>query len=220
MKKLADEITQTQTELAARIRETMSDALPASDLDALSEGLAALEPDKVDTVRLRREVHIAKKLADTGWRLTKGFAGLGRSRLSLAVAGDSDWMGAFPDNPFSIPVVVDSSGDTARLAQGLVRGQLAAGTEAFIALRKARLELARPDDAERESPSIEQLAWKDLDEEEADKLAPLILVTTDESLAAKESLRYSICSAPMHPSRWWCFPVWTIPTTWLSPPWG
>ncbi len=189
VKKLVDEITETQEKLAARIHETLSDALPTSDLDALSEGLDALdraiEHSKVDTPRLRREVDIAKKLADIGWRLTEGVAGMGRSRLSMAVTGDSDWIGAFPDNPFSIPVVVDSSGETARLAQGLVRGQLAAGVEAFIALRKARLVLTRPEDAERESAAIEQITWKDLDDEEADKLAPLIWVTTDESLAAK-----------------------------------
>jgi pyruvate-ferredoxin/flavodoxin oxidoreductase len=200
VRRLAAELEETREKLAARIRETLADALPTSDMDALAEGLDQLgstpadlpalmekvhgtvEQGRVDAKRLRREVETTQQLADANERLTRG---MGRSRVGLAVAADTStsWVGTFPDNPFSAPVFVDLSGEAAGLATGLLEGQLAAAMEAFVALRMAKLELDNPDEAERESAAVRELTWRDLSDEEREACPPLVLVGSTDALA-------------------------------------
>jgi pyruvate-ferredoxin/flavodoxin oxidoreductase len=107
--------------------------------------------------------------------------------MGMVIAADmkSSWLGTFPDNPFSVPVVVDRSGATPQLAMGLVEGQLRTAMKTFIALEQADLVLNHPEEAERESANREQLRWTDLSKEQRDACPPLLLVGTSEDLAGK-----------------------------------
>ena len=206
VRQLAEQIDEARKKLAEKIRETLANALPVSDLDALADGLdllgnmaadlpalmervhGATEHGRVDGKLLRRQVETTQQLADLHGRLTEGSSGMGRARMGMAVAADSanSWLGAFPNNPFSIPVVVDTSGNTASLARGLLEGQMNVAIEASIALRKAELELNRPQEAEIESAALGALTWRDLSDEERQACPQLLLVGSDEALAAKD----------------------------------
>jgi len=196
---LADEIDDTRARIAALVRETLADALPADDLDALAErlrGVAARQADlgellggagpvingsidsAVDATRLRRLVDLARDLSDWAWRLRQGDHGLGRAGFGIVLSPGAavGWAGAFPDNPYAEPVVLDWSGDGAQLAAGLLEGQLRQATRDLILLRKARLELDRPADASRLWADLEGLSWRDLDDRELACCPSLLLV--------------------------------------------
>jgi pyruvate-ferredoxin/flavodoxin oxidoreductase len=129
-------------------------------------------------------VDTTQQLADAHDRLTQAAGGMGRARIGLAVAADSStgWTSTFPDNPFSAPVFTDLSGDTSELAAGLVEGQLATAMGAFIALRRAKLELENPDEAERESAALGELTWRELTADERHVCPPLVLLGSTEAL--------------------------------------
>jgi pyruvate-ferredoxin/flavodoxin oxidoreductase len=132
-------------------------------------------------------VEVAQKLGDISWQLEKGLGGMGRSRMGMVVTADlrSSWLGSFPDNPFSVPLVVDRSGDAPQLAIGLVEGQIRTAMETFTALKKADLELDHPEEAERQGAEIDRSSWRDLSKDERDACPPLLLVGTSETLAGK-----------------------------------
>ncbi len=63
---------------------------------------------------------------------------------------------------------------------------MSVAVEAAVALRKAELELNRPQEAEIESASLGELTWRDLNDEEREACPQLLLVGSDEALAAKD----------------------------------
>jgi pyruvate-ferredoxin/flavodoxin oxidoreductase len=130
-------------------------------------------------------VKTSQALGKLHWQLSKGRHGLGRARLSLAIAPGTitGWAGSWPDNPFQVPVTVDMLGDTAQLAGGLLEGQLREATEGIALLRQARLELEKPDEAARATPEL--LNWRDLSKEEQQICPPLLLLGNDDVLDGK-----------------------------------
>jgi hypothetical protein len=104
--------------------------------------------------------------------------GLGRAGFGIVLSPGAavGWAGAFPDNPYAEPVVLDWSGDGAQLAAGLLEGQLRQATRDLILLRKARLELDRPADASRLWADLDGLSWRDLDDRELACCPSLLLV--------------------------------------------
>jgi len=194
-------VRELQRRIAGLIREQLAQALPADDLDSLAERLGAIRgrqtdlgallgpaeevlESAVDTVRLRRLVDLGRGLGDLEWRLAEGRQGLGRARLGAVLTPGSavSWAGAFPDNPFAGPVVLDPSGDGPQLAAGLLEGQLRQAAKGLILLRKARLELERPDEAGRLAPELDGLGWQDLSPDEQACCPSLLLVGDSGSL--------------------------------------
>jgi pyruvate-ferredoxin/flavodoxin oxidoreductase len=203
--KFSDLVQETRQRIKDHIRETLTQALPTEDLDALSAGLdkvkgghvqvgeltgkveSAIESGSVNASQLRRLINIANELTELQWRLTEGEHGLGRSRFALAVAPGSvaTWAGAFPHNPFQVPVSLDMTGDAAQMAAGLLKGQLREATEAQVLLRRANLELEHPAGIEQKRAELERVGWRDLTSEEQQLCPPLILLGNDESLAGR-----------------------------------
>ncbi|MBU2690689.1 MAG: 4Fe-4S binding protein [Candidatus Eisenbacteria bacterium] len=189
-------IASLQDRLAAKIRETLADALPTEDLQLLSSGLDSLgrqdldlaafaekineacKTKQVDGERLGRLVDSAQRLVDHRWRLEKGPAGMGRARAAMAVAEGSttSWAGSFPYNPYALPIVLDDSGETVELAKGLAEGLLDEVLEDFRDIRRALLELDKPLEAIRSVRGLEKLTWRDLTPEERSLCPSLILV--------------------------------------------
>ncbi|MEK8021917.1 MAG: 4Fe-4S binding protein [Candidatus Parabeggiatoa sp.] len=199
------EITEVRDKLMASIRNHLVDALPTDDLDALAKGLEGIRSEKsplsaltekidnaaeqghIDAIALRRQVKITQALDELHWRLSKGEQGLGRARLSLAIAPGTltSWAGTWPDNPFQVPVAIDLNSDTAQLASGLLEGQLREAAKGLALLRQAKLELDKPDEAARSTQTLESLHWRDLTQEEQQRCPPLLLVGNDEVLSGK-----------------------------------
>jgi pyruvate-ferredoxin/flavodoxin oxidoreductase len=201
-----EQVHQVRQQINGLIRDLLADALPADDLDALARGLENTDSRQadlsvflgeaegaissaVDAARLQRLVEMARGLTDLGWRLEKGRQGFGRSRVSLVLSAGNlaDWTGGFPHNPFAGPVVVDSTGDGAQLAAGLLEAQLRQTTEDAVLLRRARLEIERPAEAVRLWPELESLQWRDLSALERSR-CPLVLLVGDGSVLGERGL--------------------------------
>ncbi len=191
--RFSHQLEEAAEQINQHIRNTLSDALPTDELEDLERrlqqtdaeqiNLGALSRDDeqtIDASRLRRLVHLYQALRDTHWRLSSGRHKLGRARASLVVAGEQtgSWAGAFPNNPFQIPVALDFSGDGARLAAGLLRGQQAATENALHLLQQAQAELAGKAVPLRQD-------WHDLSPQEQQLCQPLILVGSESELAGQ-----------------------------------
>ncbi len=211
---LAD-IHKARGDLLASIQGTVTDALPTHDLDALATGLASVHPGQVplteltkhldtaedagvvDIPRLRRLVALTRALGDLHWEITNGRQGMGRARFGLAVGPGSlaTWAGAYPNNPFHVPVTVDMTGDTAQLAAGIFEGQLRRTTESIQLLREALDAIdqgggqsARTRARARapfRTDSTRPLVWRDLTPEEQRLCPPVILLGNNESLGGR-----------------------------------
>jgi pyruvate-ferredoxin/flavodoxin oxidoreductase len=133
---------------------------------------------------LRTLVHTAKDLHDLATRLSVGHSGLGRARVGLLVAPGNvaTWAAAFPYNPFPVPVVVDCAGATAELAEGLCRGQIETILDDVRLLRRARLELDSPIEAQRAGADLVDLEWGDVTADERAVCPPLLLIGGEDSL--------------------------------------
>ena len=192
--------------LAGRIREHLADAMPANDLDALSEGLAALGRDDVqiadlaqtmdtasssgavDAAALGRLVDVSKGLAELNWRMSEGPNKLGRARVGLALASGSTshWAAAFPYNAFQCPAAVDPGGETMQFALGLMEGQMAQTLAGVRLMRWARAELENPNEATKELDALRALRFRDLTNEERQLCPPMLVVGDDHALASRE----------------------------------
>jgi len=196
-------VEQTHKEITALIRALLADALPADDLDTLARRLETVSTrhaelgavfgqaegaitSAVDAVRLRRLVELAQGLGELAWRLETGRQGFGRAGLGLVLASGevASWAGAFPHNSFRIPVTLDTTGDGVRLAAGLLESQLRQAIDGFILLRRARLELDRPQDAPRLWADLGALSRHDLTPQEWEYCPRLLLVGSSRALAS------------------------------------
>jgi pyruvate/2-oxoacid:ferredoxin oxidoreductase alpha subunit len=196
------EIETLRSSLAEHIRETLAAALPTSDLDALAEGLdvlgrgdvdlaalsskidTAVTEAQVDGARLGRLVDVARGLADLRYLLVEGPDGFGRARAGLAIAPGAvaTWAGAFPFNPFQIPVLVGSGPGSGHLARGLLEGQLRQALAGLRLMRWAKLELERPQEAARAAETLAGLRYEDLTAEERWLCPPIFWVGDDQAL--------------------------------------
>ncbi len=213
------EMEEQRGRLAKGLHETLARSLPDGDLDALGAGLEAFEQPDVDLVDLvgrvetafetervdvaatRRLVEAARALDAQTRRMGVGEAGGGSALLSVVASLDAasstespeGWIGTFPDNPFAVPVTVDSTGDAAELARGLVEGDLRETVATARVLRRARLEAdaaesgrrsggRRSGEAAHAADAVERLIWEELSAEERRLCPPLFLVTTDGAL--------------------------------------
>ncbi|HXK57484.1 MAG TPA: pyruvate ferredoxin oxidoreductase, partial [Gammaproteobacteria bacterium] len=211
--------------LSNLIRKMLADALPADDLDALATGLDSVdtrETDltsfinetegtidaRIDALRLRRLVSLAQKLRDLSWQLTEGRQGFGRAGLGLVLCSNlpAGWAGVFPDNPFAVPVTVDTTGDAAQYAAGLLQGQLQQALEGFVLMRKARVELESPADAARLWSTLDNLGWDDLTVEERALCPPVIVVGSSSLLAGRGLSQLSGIMAGNLPIKFIVFP--------------
>ncbi len=190
--------------LAEAVHATLGQALPDRDLAALAHGLesagggaadlgelatrlaGAVTSAKVDVARLGHLVEAARAVADLTARLEERDAVA--SPLFSVVVGPGEalaWARRFPDNPFGVPATVASSAPLA-LARGLALAEAERAVAAARVLRRARLELERPQEALLAPERLATLAWEDLDAGERSFAVPLV-VLVDESAGAGEA---------------------------------
>ncbi len=195
--------------LRGRLQEAITSqlvqALPVGDPSAVALGLAGINrPEidlaelmgrldsqvtsgRVDVAQLRRLADLAGRLKDLHWRLAHGPDGLGRARLALAIESGpvAAWAGAFPDNPFHVPVVVAGSGEGIHIARGLLEGQLRAVLEDLRLVREARIALDSPGEYGRAKSKLAGTTWRDLTPEERRLVPPVVVVGHEDSLTGR-----------------------------------
>ena len=142
----------------------------------------SLLAEPAPTQRLASLVDLRRQITAVSWRLSQGADGLGRARASLVLPPGStaSWAGAFPGNPFHVPVLITGSGESISTAMGLLVAQMEAALESIRLVRSARLEIDPPADRTRQLESIRHLGWSQLSEAER-LLCPPLLVIGEES---------------------------------------
>ena len=190
--------------LRSLVHDTLSGALPDADLDAIAEQLEATSSPRIDltalaegvtgdasdqsidTRYLRRLIRLSNRIDAARHQLVHGPHGLGRARYGLTIAGGTaGWAGSFPSNPFQAPAVIEMNGAAPQLAAGLIEGHLDETTELVRLLRLARLEADKPDGLDWKREALKGLRWQDLDDEELELCPPMILLGSDDMLAAR-----------------------------------
>jgi pyruvate/2-oxoacid:ferredoxin oxidoreductase alpha subunit/ferredoxin len=190
--------------LAEAVHATLGKALPDRDLAALAQGLesagggaadlgelatrlaGAVESEKVDVARLGHLVEAARAVADLAARL--GERDAAERPLFSVVVGPGEalaWARRFPDNPFGVPTTVASRAPLA-LARGLALAEAERAVAAARVLRRARLELERPQEALLAPERLAALAWEELDADERSLAVPLV-VLVDEAAGSGEA---------------------------------
>jgi pyruvate-ferredoxin/flavodoxin oxidoreductase len=161
---------------------------PEMDLAELMQRLEAQDiRGRVDVAQLRRLSDLAGRLQDLQWRLAQGPDGLGRARLALAIESGpvAAWAGAFPDNPFHVPVVLAGAGEGLHLARGLLEGQLRAVQDDIRLVRQAQTALESPGEYGRETAALAGMTWRDLSPEERRLVPPVVVVGHEDSLTGR-----------------------------------
>jgi len=199
-----EEVSVLKAQFDAKIRELLAQSLPTDDLDNLATGLQNLGETHVDLADLTRQVEelgekkpvdakwlaslvaTARELEDLRFRLGRGTRGpRARVGVCLAQGNVAAWAGAFPYNPFPMPVAIDGTGEAAQLARGLCEGQLRAVVQDFRLLRRARLELDSPVEAQEAREQLRSLTYDGLTPDERRLCPPLLLVGGDDALGAR-----------------------------------
>lgn len=203
LNRFAHDVQEAAQALVEGIQDRIASAIPGDDLEVLHKALdqvesprtelsvlaqrieSAAEARQLDAAGLKRVTGLAGQLVAMHETIVEGRQGFGRARYGLAFTPGTaaDWAGEFPYNSFQAPVVIDSTGETASVAAGLLEGHLRETCEAVALLRTARLESERPGGMEFERESIRKLEWRDLTEEERRTCPPLLLIGSDEILS-------------------------------------
>jgi ferredoxin/pyruvate/2-oxoacid:ferredoxin oxidoreductase alpha subunit len=197
------DLQQLGERLAAAVHTSLGNALPDRDLAALARGLesagggaadlgelasrlaGAVAGERVDVARLGHLVDAARAVADLGARLgTDDDA----SPLFSVIVGPGEalaWARQFPDNPFGVPATV-AVAEPLALARGLAIAEAERAIAAARVIRRARLELERPQEALLAPELLADLSWGDLDAVERSFAVPLVALI-DESAGDGEA---------------------------------
>lgn len=217
--KTLDGVRELQARLAEEIHGKLATAIPADDLSALGRGLAALarpeselkdllsrvesaiEDTQFDVTRLKRLVASATELTDLAWRLEKGEGGGGRQPLGLVIGPGraTGWAGPFPFNPFAIPVTIESNGNPADLAAGIVSSLEQQTVDLARAMRRARVELERPSEVGVSEAKLRELTWSTLTAEEQAACPLLFVIVSENELGSSDLAGLLHLLASSHP---------------------
>ncbi len=197
------ELDELREKIKLELNDTLSVALPTANLGELSKFLSdvktrqvdlndlldkstqsPIENNAIDAVKSSQLVNLVLQINELHWKLSEGSYGLGRSRYSLCITSNSiaRWAGAFPNNPFHVPVTIDVSGESAQVAAGLVHGQVNELLSAISIMRTARANIDKR--YAKETESLDNLQWDDLTAEEKQLCPPLLLVGGDDLLGS------------------------------------
>lgn len=196
------ELESLRNELKEEINRNLSEALPTDNMAHLAEKLAdvktrqidlnalleqssqLMDTTAIDAHRTHQLVTLVLQLNELHWKLSEGTYGFGRSRYSLCITSSSiaSWAGTFPYNPFHVPVTIDSSGEAAQLAAGLVRGQVNDILNAVSLMRQARAAVNSR--YAKDTEKLDNLDWQDLTHEEQQLCPPLYLIGGDDLLGS------------------------------------
>ncbi len=151
-----------------------------ADLDAIAKGADA-QVDSEHKVRIERLVELSRKVQDLRWRYSEGPTGKGRARAGFtnSTGCTSVWGSTYPFNPYPFPWTNHLFQDAPSLAIGIFEGHMRKMADGFIAVRRARLELAGDYDPEVHEPFFTRFDWEQFTDEEFGLCPPLFAVGGD-----------------------------------------
>jgi pyruvate-ferredoxin/flavodoxin oxidoreductase len=157
-------------------------AILASQADihnvAAEAGKVELPLDPAKREAVDRIAQALAQLKDLRWRYTEGPSGRGRATMGMAnsTGCSSVWGSTYPFNPYPFPWVNHLFQDAPSIAIGIFEAHMRKMADAFISVRRAKLELAGEYDAKVHEPALATLTWHNFTEEEM-ALCPPIFAT-------------------------------------------
>ena len=201
-------IREAADQVAAKVHQTLSDALPKKEFSQLEQVLENLHGDRlpldsllgklgegehlsrVDTQTLQRQMQMIRDLRDLEWLLKEGPSGPGRAKYTLATGlNEASWLGRYPYNHFSTPVALWQSGLTADAALGLIEGQMRHWLDNIRLIRRGKLEAQGKYQPAVHNPELAALAWENLEPEEKEAFPPLLLIVGPEEMQSGLAVR-------------------------------
>jgi NAD-dependent dihydropyrimidine dehydrogenase PreA subunit len=179
------------------IKELLSSSLPVNQLDALMSVLTKHEESRVNMTqvfeewgaetsfssiekkKLERKLQLLEELKILRANLDKGISGFGRPSCSIVLDKSLAKMASYPYNPFTAPVLVSESANTAALTHGVCEGQLRHGLDQIRLQRRAELEASDRYMVSKHDEELANLSWNDLSVEEQQCLPPVVLLATN-----------------------------------------
>lgn len=173
--------------LPALLRKQFSAGV-ADDFDLLCEKLAGENyPDqsRADQNAINHMVKLSQDFKVHYEKITERSQSRYGPRCSVVLAKGAitQWAGRFPDNPFSMPVLVDTTGDAIAIARGLLESQI----QQFItelSLSEQVAAMLEIGDTNHAPPSLSPTTWQQLNEEQKRLCPPVLLIANEESFAA------------------------------------
>jgi len=168
--------------LATRGRELLA---RGADLDAAAEladgETVGLSVDAAHRGEMRRLNEARKALEDLRWRYVEGPSGKGRANLGMAnsTGCSSVWASTFPYNPYPYPWVNHLFQDAPSVAIGVFEGQMRKMADAFAAVRRAEMYLAKAYDPATHDGFFEGFDWHQFDDDEFALCPPILTVGGD-----------------------------------------
>ncbi len=194
-------IREAADQVAARVHQTLSDALPKKEFSQLEHALENLQGDKlpldsllgklgegehlsrVDTQTLQRQMQMIRDLRDMEWLLKEGPSGPGRAKYTLAIGlKEASWLGRYPYNHFTAPVALWQHGLPADAALGLIEGQMRHWLDNIRLVRRGKLEAQGKYQPAVHNAELAALDWKSLEKEEKEAFPPLLLLIGPEAI--------------------------------------
>lgn len=180
------------TALSENIHGAISGALPRENFNAVYEvlrgagqaitindlmaGLKEKETLKqLDPTAINRKIALLNDLRALKWEMEEGPTGQGRARFGIVLAPTDivNWGTTFPDNPFSVPVMITESPEAAiGISDGLVRYWI----DNIRLVRRAALEIKGKYDPDIHDLEIASLGYSGLTDEEKGLLPPVLVV--------------------------------------------
>ena len=131
--------------------------------------------------RVERIAGLLKQLTDLRWRYVEGPGGRGRASLGMAnsTGCSSVWASTYPYNPYPFPWTNHLFQDSPSIAIGLFEGHMRKMADAFLAVRRAELELAGEYDATTSEPALASFDWRAFTDEEFLLCPPIVSMGGD-----------------------------------------
>jgi pyruvate-ferredoxin/flavodoxin oxidoreductase len=131
--------------------------------------------------RVERMAALLKTLRDLRWRYTEGPGGRGRASLGMtnSTGCSSVWASTYPYNPYPFPWANHLFQDAPSLAIGIFEGHMRKMADAFLAVRRAELELAGDYDPADSEKALTGFDWSRFTDEEFLLCPPIIAMGGD-----------------------------------------
>src|SRR5581483_12415586 len=172
-------------EAAARPRAIRFVAKLDGLLDGLTTKIDSLAGHDGDAGRARARVgrlrELETTLRDLRWRYTEGPTGHGRAALGIAnsTGCSSVWGSTYPYNPYPYPWTNHHFQDAPSIGIGLFEGLMRKMADAFVAVRRAELELEDAYEPGQHDAFFAAFDWRSFSDDEYRLCPPMLVIGGD-----------------------------------------
>jgi pyruvate-ferredoxin/flavodoxin oxidoreductase len=155
-----------------------------ADLDTVArarDGEIGLPLDPTKRAEVAALTRSLRELRDLRWRYVEGPGGRGRASLGItnSTGCSSVWGSTYPYNPYPFPWVNHLFQDAPSVAIGIFEAHMRKMADAFVAVRRAELQLEQRYDAAQHEPYFRAFDWRNFRDDEFQLCPPILAIGGD-----------------------------------------